>query len=308
MTRLRRWTALVLIGALLCCARALAQTSALPEGLITVEAEAFAGCAALGRVVVPEGVTAIESRAFAGSGLDSIVLPRSLKTAADDALDGCGDVTVYAFKDSYAWAWAQAHGLETVAQSAAADLEAAEATDQIVLVEYTGGSQANVTWHEKIDGVWTNLGGSKAYVGKNGIDKTAEGDKRTPTGTFNLTTPFGILEDPGSIQPYTRVTQYHYWCSTSSSDYYNQLCDSRDNGRAAGSADEVLIRYSGVYDYAMFIDYNAEGVPGKGSAIFLHCLGSNGYTSGCVAITKALMKKTICWAREGAKIVIRAAQ
>ena len=159
--------------------------------------------------------------------------------------------------------------------------------------------------HEKLDGVWTELASCDAYVGRKGIGKTREGDKKTPTGTFNLTTPFGIKADPGAKLSYTQVTQYHYWCGSSKSGYYNQLVDSRETGRSYTSSDEHLIDYKGVYNYCMFIDYNAEGKAGKGSCIFLHCTGSNKYTAGCVAISEANMKKIIQWARPGVKIVIQ---
>ena len=55
----------------------------------------------------------------------------------------------------------------------------------------------------------------------------------------------------------------------------------------------------------MFIDYNAGGVPNKGSCIFLHCTGKNKYTGGSVAVPEATMKKIIQWAKPGAKIVVR---
>ena len=198
--------------------------------------------------------------------------------------------------------------VEPAAQgSRAASLDAAQVTDQIVLVEYTGGSSATLTVHEKIDGVWTQLLETSAYVGKNGIGKTKEGDKKTPVGTYNLTTPFGIKDDPGAILPYTKVTKYHYWCGSSSSKYYNKLVDSRETGRSYTSSDEHLIEYKGVYNYCMFIDYNAEGMAGRGSCIFLHCKGSRKYTAGCVAISEASMKQIIQWARAGAKIVIQKA-
>lgn len=183
--------------------------------------------------------------------------------------------------------------------------DGAEDATQIVLVEYTGGSNANLSVLEKIDGVWQVLFECKAYVGKYGIDKTEAGDKRTPTGVYNLTTPFGIKDDPGAPMAYTKVTKYHYWCGDSSSEYYNQLVDERVVDRKHTHADEYLISYKGVYNYCMFIDYNAEGTPGKGSCIFLHCKGSNKYTGGCVAIPEADMKKVIQWAKPGAKIVIR---
>lgn len=39
------------------------------------------------------------------------------------------------------------------------------------------------------------------------------------------------------------------------------------------------------------ISFNEDGTPGRGSAIFLHCLGSaKPYTGGCVAIPENIMK------------------
>ena len=189
--------------------------------------------------------------------------------------------------------------------SAAAALDCAAEADRIVLVEYTGGSRAELSVHEKVDGVWVELAGCDAYVGKNGIDKVREGDGRTPTGTFNLTTPFGIKDDPGAAMPYTKVTKYHYWCGDSDSAYYNRLVDERVVDRKHTSRDEYLIRYKGSYNYCMFIDYNAEGVPDRGSCIFLHCTGKSKYTAGCVAVPEKMMKRIVCWAGEGTKIVIR---
>ena len=192
-----------------------------------------------------------------------------------------------------------------VEQSKAAQLDCASQTDQIVLVEYQSGSKANLSIHEKRNGVWKELHSCTAYVGKNGIGKTKEGDKRTPTGTFNLTTPFGIKADPGANLPYTQVTKYHYWCGTSGSEYYNQLIDTRVTDRARTSSDEYLINYVPEYNYCMFIDYNASGEPGKGSCIFLHCTGKNSSTGGCVAVPESVMKKIVQWAKPGAKIVIQ---
>jgi len=189
--------------------------------------------------------------------------------------------------------------------SAAASLEAAAEASQIVLVEHTSGSRAVLSLHEKVDGVWTEVLSCDAYVGKNGIGKTVEGDKKTPEGTYNLTTPFGIKADPGAKLPYTQVTKYHYWCGDSSSEYYNRLVDERKVDRKHTSSDEYLIKYKGVYNYCMFIDYNAEGTPHKGSCIFLHCTGSNKYTAGCVAVPEKTMKKILQWAGAGTKIVIR---
>lgn len=190
-------------------------------------------------------------------------------------------------------------------QSEAAKLDCAAQADQIVLVDYISGSRATLSIHEKRSGVWTQLYSCDAYVGRNGIGKTKEGDRKTPTGTYNLTTPFGIKADPGAKMDYTQVTKYHYWCGTSGSEYYNQFIDMRQVDRKYTSDDEYLINYKGEYDYCMFIDYNANGAAGKGSCIFLHCMGKNKYTAGCIAIPEKAMQKVIQWVEPGAKIVIR---
>ena len=190
-------------------------------------------------------------------------------------------------------------------QSKAASLDCANSTNQIVLVEYQGGSKALLSIHQKQNGVWTELYSGGAYVGSNGIGKTREGDKKTPTGTYNLTRPFGIKANPGANSPYTQVTKYHYWCGTSGSPYYNQLVDGRIVNRAPASTDEYLINYKGYYNYCMFIDYNKNGEAGKGSCIFLHCTGSKKSTGGCIAVPENIMKNIIRWAQPGAKIVIK---
>ncbi|MDO4547741.1 MAG: stalk domain-containing protein [Clostridia bacterium] len=183
--------------------------------------------------------------------------------------------------------------------------EAAKSTRQIVGVEQISGSKAKLTLYEKTSNSWLEQYSCEAYIGRNGIGKTAEGDGKTPSGTYNLNTPFGILADPGSkMSGYTKVTKYHYWCSTSSSKYYNRLVDIRNVDYTPGSMDEKLVNYAPYYNYALFIDYNASGEPGKGSAIFLHCKGSAKSTSGCIAIPQAVMKSLIMSLGEGAKIVI----
>ncbi len=190
-------------------------------------------------------------------------------------------------------------------ESFAAQLPAASACDQMVVVKYKSGSSATLTMHEKdADGVWRQTLSSSAYVGKNGIGKTKEGDKKTPTGTFNLKTPFGIKSNPGTNLDYVKVTKYHYWCGTSGSKYYNQLIDTRVTDRARTKSDEYLISYKGVYNYGAFIDYNASGTAGKGSCIFLHCTGGSKYTAGCVAVPESVMVKILKALKPGCKIVI----
>lgn len=175
-----------------------------------------------------------------------------------------------------------------------------ESTNQLVFVKYTGGSSARVEMYQKSGTSWDCILDCSGYVGQNGIDKQIEGDRKTPTGTFNLTSAFGIRKDPGAKMPYVRVNKYLYWCGDA--QYYNRLIDVREKPHVCSG--EHLIDYVPHYYYGMFLDYNKECTYKKGSAIFLHCTGSNPYTGGCIAVSQADMIKIIQNAEPGAKICI----
>lgn len=287
----------------------------LPAGLTIIDEETFAQDPAIQSVIIEEGTTAIGPGAFSGcTGLSEMTLPASLESIDETAFDGCGQLSVV-YVTPYTWAcrWAMERpytvketGTDTVLtpftyDAALENVSAADSAEQIVLVSWQSGSSAVLSVHEKQQGFWHQLWETPAAVGRNGIDKTREGDKRTPTGTFHLTTPFGILPDPGANMPYLQVTSRHTWCDDSTSPYYNQLVDVSVTGSVKG---EHLIDYRGYYNYCMFIDYNAEGEPGKGSCIFLHCKVGNS-TGGCVAIAQDRMADILRWALPGVMIVIR---
>ena len=70
----------------------------------------------------------------------------------------------------------------------------------------------------------------------------------------------------------------------------------REDEKSFSSA-EHLKDYEMQYEYAVFIEYNSDnqidenGVGNnKGSAIFLHCHGTKGYTGGCVAVNREDME------------------
>lgn len=282
------------------------------EGLALVRASGGGASAICGVVVLPKSLTLNvgETHALPSNS----ILKYASANQSIAAIDKKGKVTAIAPGTTQVGVrYGKITGVVSVTvsgkaqepQSKAALLDCADSTDQIVLVEYQGNSKAEVSFHEKIDGVWKELYATRGFVGSKGIGKTKEGDKKTPSGTYNLSAAFGIKADPGANLPYTQVTKYHYWCGTSSSKYYNQLVDSRVTGRSATSSDEKLIHYKGYYNYCLFIDYNASGEAGKGSCIFLHCTGSKKSTAGCIAIPEAAMKQAVRWVRAGAKIVIQ---
>ena len=140
-------------------------------------------------------------------------------------------------------------------------------------------------------------------IGKKGVTaKQYEGSWQTPLGTYNLGIAFGT-HDINIKYPYIKISPNLYWIDDEKSLYYNKLISLNEkintfnfpyiintNQKEFQSA-EHLIDYPKQYEYAVNIEQNSQGEiyengQGKGSAIFLHCLGDKGYTAGCVAIPK----------------------
>lgn len=84
----------------------------LPAAMLYVAQEAFAGDSSIQAVVAPAGMQIIDSRAFADcANLKCITLPDSVLYIADDAFENSSDVVIFASKGSYAWQWAETHGI-----------------------------------------------------------------------------------------------------------------------------------------------------------------------------------------------------
>lgn len=178
---------------------------------------------------------------------------------------------------------------ETVPQAAepdnnsfAAGYAAASQYSQLVIVQ-SNGTRATVTMHELQNGVWTEILRTDGFVGSNGVGEASEFTSATPQGTFPLYFAFGINPNPGTKVPYLQVDEYDYWVGDSSSPFYNQHARADSDTDWDKSESERIIDYPTAYGYCLFIGYNIEGVPGKGSCFFLHC--SNGRpTAGCVSV------------------------
>ena len=172
-----------------------------------------------------------------------------------------------------------------------ARLRVARQTNQLVITS-VDSSGATLALYEKQGSAWRQILAVPAYIGKNGLGKTAEGDKRTPAGRYRFTKAFGIAPDPGSRMAYTQVNKNHYWVGDSSSRLYNRFASGTD-GVFDRRQSERLIDYEKPYRYCLNISYNEEGTPGKGSAIFLHCYSDNSHTEGCIAIPEDAMKRIL---------------
>ena len=190
-----------------------------------------------------------------------------------------------------------------------ANLKAAQNAQQLAIVSGTHGTNARFSLHEKdSSGVWHEVIHAPAYIGKNGWGKTREGDSKTPTGVYTFTEAFGINPDPGSTIGYTQVDDTHYWVGDSNSDKYNQFVSTRDYDDFSRKDSEHIIDYALAYKYCLNISWNADGTPGKGSAIFLHCYTKNKFTGGCVSIPEDVMREVVTRVKAGCVVVMDTAK
>ena len=180
-----------------------------------------------------------------------------------------------------------------------------DSVKQIVTVQATEGSNAVVKLFEKTKEngktVWTETLDCAGIIGLEGLGKTREGDNKTPIGDFGITTAFGIKENPGTELPYIEVDENTYCCGDE--NFYNQMIDISEHPHDCPDG-EHIIDYSPEYNYGIFIDYNKDGTPGLGSAIFFHCAGANTYTGGCIAVSEENMLTVLKALDANARIII----
>lgn len=177
-------------------------------------------------------------------------------------------------------------GQNNVSKLGISNTVASKVSSQILTVVSKGDSYGElVFWEKDSYGNWILVDKVSARLGQNGMKHASqvyEMDKCTPTGIYSLTEAFGINADPGSGVRYRQLDGSEYWVDDGNSEFYNTMQFGGHNGRWTSA--ERLIDFPGYYNYSLVIDYNRwPVVPGKSSAIFIHCdLGS--YTYGCVAI------------------------
>lgn len=179
---------------------------------------------------------------------------------------------------------------EKPVQPYVASLKAANRYSKIMVVSTNSTSSRKGTFEyfKKSQGVWKKVISTSAQLGKLGINKTREGDKKTPSGLFTFTRLMGIAANPGVKMSYHRIDDNDYWCGET---YYNQLVDEdKQEHICSKTKDEYLMDYKGPYQYVAVLNYNTSNTVGKGSGIFLHCLTNTGHTLGCVGISKSHMR------------------
>ena len=91
-----------------------AESLILPQGLQTVDEDAFYGIAAR-RIVVPDGCINIGKRAFAFcADLEVLELPASVKTIDSSMVLGSEGVMILTPSGSYAEVWARENGIQVI--------------------------------------------------------------------------------------------------------------------------------------------------------------------------------------------------
>lgn len=176
-------------------------------------------------------------------------------------------------------------------------------------IKCTHDSNAELTIYEAKDEKYVPIFSCKAMIGKNGPVKHAEGDTKTPLGTWTIGEAYGIADDPGSNITYTKITDDMYWCATGSNGKkYNTLLYKSDNPDNDYSEDEHLMDYPIRYKYLLDLGYNKAGAPYVGNAIFLHCWkeenGSPIATGGCVAVSEENMVTILKTLKPGTVVTI----
>jgi L,D-peptidoglycan transpeptidase YkuD (ErfK/YbiS/YcfS/YnhG family) len=173
-------------------------------------------------------------------------------------------------------------------------LPEADTAKQMFVVAAYEGTTAWISMHEKDkSGNWQMIMSTPGFIGKNGLGKTKEGDGMTPVGTFSFNKAFGNSSDPGMKSfEYTKADSNTYWSGdVRDGMHYNELVSLKDYPDLDKESSERIADYPIHYQYCLNISYNAEGTPGKGSAIFLHVFGDRKpFTGGCVAIPLDMMR------------------
>jgi L,D-peptidoglycan transpeptidase YkuD (ErfK/YbiS/YcfS/YnhG family) len=150
-------------------------------------------------------------------------------------------------------------------------------------------------------------GSARAACGKAGVraDKR-EGDHASPAGTFPLLRAFyrpDRVAAPQTGLPLAALKESDGWVDDVADPHYNTLV-----ALPYAASHEELWRADALYDLIVVIGYNTDPVvPGKGSAIFLHCAAPDFHgTEGCIAIARETLAALLGLLAPGSTITIKA--
>ena len=178
-----------------------------------------------------------------------------------------------------------------------------DAVNQILIISHTTEWDAKAWFYEKqeVNNAWILTFETDAFIGNNGMNKTKEGDAKTPVGDYEITGAFGILPNPGTSLNYYDIKPTTYACDEAC-EYYNQIIDTQATGHDCNG--EEMFKMSPEYNYGLTTNYNEENIYPNGSAIFIHCKGQKPFTGGCIALDEEYMEMILKSAEEGMHIYL----
>ena len=190
-------------------------------------------------------------------------------------------------------------------------LEAAKDAPQMIVIisNPEDPARGNLSWYRRDpSGRLVSVMNEVCVTGMNGVvspEEKQEGDMKTPSGLYHFSGAYGLKMNPGSKLPYHQFVSGDYWVDDPESTHYNKLVNTSSVTKDWKSAEDLM--NAGIcYDFILAIDYNKEAVPGKGSAIFLHCpkAFNNTGTSGCISISEEQMEVLLKNVTDKTKVLI----
>jgi L,D-peptidoglycan transpeptidase YkuD (ErfK/YbiS/YcfS/YnhG family) len=148
-------------------------------------------------------------------------------------------------------------------------------------------------------------GAAAAACGRSGVRRDKrEGDGASPAGSFPLIRAFyraDRLARPETGLPLAAMRPDAGWVDDPADPQYNRLVTL-----PYAAHHEEMWRQDGLYDLVVVIGYNtAPVVPGRGSAIFLHCAAADFVpTAGCITIARDALLALLPLLGPGSRITI----
>ena len=178
-------------------------------------------------------------------------------------------------------------------------------TDQLILVKGTVGCEADISYYVHMQNGWQHMWTEPGYVGSKGITEDKRKEIRPHRLEFTALIWHSAFWRIREVCPYHQIVQGDIWVDDPASAYYNRLVNTSSVSKDWVSG-ENLIQASPYYNYALNLTYNADCVPGEGSAIFLHCFMDSSYkgSSGCICLPQERMEELIKNVTSDTKIVI----
>jgi len=149
-------------------------------------------------------------------------------------------------------------------------------------------------WAQVGENVSVTLGRSGLGYSTTSMPQKNEGDGRSPLGLFDIGSTFGYSSQSNSSMPYYHADEKLICVDDASDRFYNKmaLLDTRNPPKSF----EVMRRTDEVYRYGAVIEYNREGVAGRGSCIFFHLNSvEKKPTSGCTAMDEKPLLEMLQW-------------